>query len=403
MHGLKGRIFGFLLVLSSLAFVQPPEASLVTYSQIVINYNFAESVVFEARIQPAEIIAEIDHIELYIYPSQEAPVIETVQFDPSGKINHSIEISPLKWDPFITVLFRFEAFMKNGMQSTSELYSFQYDDNRLEWKSISSPPFTVYWHTENSELGQMILQTAFAGLQSARGYTGTDPENDIRIYAYSNPEYLRTALGLEDLSLVAGHTDPSNRVILVSAPPGPGLQLEMERQIPHEIAHILTFELSEKRLDALPLWLVEGIATISELYPNSDYQRILNTAASSGGLIPMESLCESFPENPSAAYLAYAQSGSFVNFLYKRFGTTGLDQLILAYSNGTSCTNSIESVLGETFNELEYSWQMEVLGIDSDLFVFQNLSPYLVFLATLIVIPVAPFVFNRKQKRNSRS
>lgn len=389
------RFFLILPALACMAFIQPEEN--INFVDIVIDYQFGEQVTFEAQIQSALPVEQISRIDLYIDAGNGEPLVENVQFDELGRIRHTTSLAEVSWMPFVTVRFRFHTLMVSGQQFTSETYSFHYADNRLEWRSLSNPPFTVSWHSDDNQLGSMILQTAFAGLQSAAVYTGAEPTEEIWIYAYSDPEALRTALGLENLSLLAGHANTKQRIILISTLPGPGQQLELERQLPHEIAHILLEEISADS-ETLPAWLVEGLATASELYPNPDYQRILNAAASSGGLIPMDSLCTAFSDNPTAAYLSYAQSGSFVNFIYRRFGTAGLASLIQRYSEGISCQNGMEKALGETLDELEYRWQMEVLGLNSGYHVFQNLSPYLALFAVLWLVPVTPFLFRRKNK-----
>lgn len=389
------RFLSLVPILANIAFVQ--QTNEIVFSKVVIDYKFDEKVTFEAYVTPDHLLDQIERIEIYIYPNQDLPIVENVNFDPGGLIQFTFPISEKQWEPFIQVVFLFHVTFQNGQEHFSDKFSFQYDDNRLEWNRISSPPFTVYWHSDDSLLGQMVLKTAFSGLQSAQEITGAVLQENVCIYVYSDLEYLRTALHLEDLTRLAAHAAKDRHVIILSAVPGPGLQLELERQLPHEIAHLLTNSMSGDRYDLLPHWLVEGIATISEIYPNSDYQRVLNTAAANGNLIPMQSLCEAFPENSSAAFLSYAQSGSFVNFLYKRYGPSGLNKLVMQYSTGVSCSSGIAEVFGETFNELEYRWQQEVLGIDSELLVFQNLSPYLVILFALLLMPMTPFLFKRKK------
>ena len=384
-----------LFSFSSLAFA--PMGLDVEYKQIVVDYNFNESVTFEALFNPLSLLNQVSRIDIQITAGDQTMLVESLPVQADGKVQTTLDISQARWQPFSTVTFKYQTVFTNGSTQWSETYSFRYDDNRLEWKQLSSPPFQIYWDSEDSQMGQLLLKTAQAGLQSAREYTGAVLPGEIRIAAYSDPEYLRTALQLEEIDLVAGHADPQNGVILVSTVPGPGLELELERQLPHELSHILVHQMSGENFNRLPVWLVEGIATISELYPNSDYQRILNAAASGGGLLPMESLCDTFPDNPTAAYLAYAQSGSFVNFLYKKFGTSGLDALVTAYGDGLSCTSGLETTYGETFSELEYNWQQEMLGIDSGKLVFSNLSPYLTILFALILLPVAPFLVLRKR------
>jgi hypothetical protein len=61
-----------------------------------------------------------------------------------------------------------------------------------------------------------------------------------------------------------------------------------------------------------------------ELYPNPDYARALEIAGVNNTLIPFGDLCASFPADSGSAYLAYAQSQSFVTYIRDSFGVSGL-------------------------------------------------------------------------------
>ena len=95
----------------------------------------------------------------------------------------------------------------------------------------------------------------------------------------------------------------------------------MERQIPHEIMHILEYQITGTSYNQIPVWLLEGLASSAELYPNPDYQQVLEKAVDEDSLLPMSVLCQDFPRDLSGALLAYAQSNSFVRFLNQNFGT----------------------------------------------------------------------------------
>jgi hypothetical protein len=113
----------------------------------------------------------------------------------------------------------------------------------------------------------------------------------------------------------------------------------------------------------LPQWLNEGIASVAELYPNPNYPGYLEQANTSQALIPFSELCDAIPEDADQAIVAYAQSESFVRFLYNRFGTDGLETLIEAYADGAACEEGLQTAFNQTLSQLDHQWQVETFNI----------------------------------------
>ena len=78
----------------------------------------------------------------------------------------------------------------------------------------------------------------------------------------------------------------------------------------------------------LPTWLIEGLASINEIYPNPYYHTILSQAVDRDGLLSFSDICQNFPVDASGAYLAYAQAASFTRYLFDQYGAEGLETLI---------------------------------------------------------------------------
>jgi hypothetical protein len=172
----------------------------------------------------------------------------------------------------------------------------------------------------------------------------------------------------------------------------------MDRKIPHELAHILTYEVTGERYMLLPMWLREGIATISEIYPSLDYPRSLEFAIENDGLLSFSNLCGDFPTDASSRFLAYAQAESFTRYLVDEYGISGLNRLIQAYGDGLGCEQGIQQALGKPLSGLEYAWRAESLGENRLAVAFKNLSGYLIVFLVVLLVPLSPVIFLRKPK-----
>jgi hypothetical protein len=215
-------------------------------------------------------------------------------------------------------------------------------------------------------------------VQQAQTLLKADPPAPVRLYAYTSASDLQTALQMTSQPWVSGHASPELGIILVSIPAGPEKTLELERQIPHEIMHLIQYQVMGSSYTQQPVWLVEGMASLAELYPNPEYSRVLDTTAKNQQLLPFSSLCTSFPREANGAFQAYAQSESFVRFIQRKYGLSGLRNLMAQYQNGMGCEEGVSAALGVSLNQLEYRWQQEALGVNVSGLVLSNLSPYLI-------------------------
>jgi hypothetical protein len=211
---------------------------------------------------------------------------------------------------------------------------------------------------------------------------------------------MRAALQTLSGNWVGAHTDPDLDVMVVSLPAGPEQRLEMERQIPHELMHLLLFQWLGPGYANLPTWLDEGLASIAELYPNPDYLVLLDNAVDKDELLPMASLCDTFPRDASSAFLAYAQATSFTRFLQQQYGSAGLGKLAEAYADGMTCERGVQVALGSTLKQLELRWRREAFGNAATLRALANLSPWLVVLILVLIVPIW-LTINGARKRSS--
>ena len=125
-----------------------------------------------------------------------------------------------------------------------------------------------------------------------------------------------------------------------------------------------------------------------EIYPNPDYARVLEIASANNTLIHFNDLCATFPADTGSAYLAYAQSQSFVTYIRDSFGVSGISRLTSAYSDGFECNLGATKALGSSLDQLDLRWRQTVLGQNSGGIAFFNLLPFFVLLAIVMMVPL---------------
>ncbi len=382
------------------AFYNISQSVAVQFSDVAEFYEFGKQIVFQVKIISDEQIKEVN---LFLEPEGQETRIETIQVNQQGEIIYAYDLEKNPLRPFTHVTYWYRVITSKDAKYYSSKNTFDYLDNRFDWQDLENNQFHVYWYQGDLPFGQMVLNVAQAGLKSAQMYLKAYPPTPLRIFVYANTTDLQSALQLSQQSWIAGHANPDLGIILVSIPQGPEQRLELERQVPHEIVHILQYQKLGDSYQNLPVWLIEGTASLAELYPNPDYQWVLERTASQNALIPFSNLCLVFPQEASGAFLAYAQSTSFVRYLYQKFGVTKMDELMKNYQDGFGCEQGVETTFGVSLKQLESSWQREVLGIDSHLLALQNLAPYLLLAIALLFPPIIFSVQSSKKSGDSKS
>lgn len=307
--------------------------------------------------------------------------------NPGNEVVSSFDLSQDPVRAFSILEYWFELTLKDGEEYKSPHESVFYGDNRFTWQTRQAGSFRVHWYEGDSSFAQAILDVAAQGyknIQDLLPYTLKDP---VDIYTYASAAEMRQALQSMGSSWVGAHTDPDLNVMVLSLPNGPEQRLEMERQIPHELMHIMLYQSIGSGYVNLPAWLNEGLASLAELYPNPDYLSLLQSAYKKDSLLSISSLCQEFPRDASGAFLAYAQASSFTRFLHQQYGSSGLESLIRQYADGLDCSRGAQVALGSSLTQLERQWRQDIFGENLVLTALTNFLPWLVLLGIILFVP----------------
>jgi hypothetical protein len=339
---------------------------------------------------------------VYIQPEAREGNYYPLRFSSSGIGSFVLDLEENPLRVFSRIAYSFQVEFSSGKNVRTEEAFISYTDTRFKWQTLIEDGFEIHYYERDIAFGQSALNSARRGLDKAQMLFPAAPDSLIRIYIYTDPKDLQESWqGLSAWS--AGHAAPDLGMAFVSIPSGPEQQLELDRQIPHEIVHILQYRALGDSALKMPAWLLEGSASVAETYRNPEYTRALQTAVKNDRLLPFESVCSSFPRDASGAFLAYAQSQSFVGFLLGEFGAPALTQLFTNYANGMNCIAGFEQAYGFSLQEAEYRWRLETLNINPALLVMRNLLPYILLL--VVVFGAASlatiFTFRGKSKKVS--
>ncbi|MBC8504956.1 MAG: hypothetical protein ISR58_03935 [Anaerolineales bacterium] len=322
-----------------------------------VTYTFGGMLTIETEINSE---VSIQRVLVLLQPAGETENVAAVAtFTPPNQVTYSLDLSQNPFPVFTDVYYTFQVELENGETITSEKFKFDYDDDRFPWQSLQTEEFEVYWYEGDTEFGQTILNTAYEGLARLQNQVNVPNPDKVTFYVYASTQDLQSTLQMsgQAAAWIAGHANPAAGVVLVSIPPGPAQSIEIKRQVPHELTHVMLYLKLGEDYDKLPNWLHEGLASTTEVFPNPDYPLLLEKAYEREMLIPIANLCQSFPVDAANFQLAYAESTSFTWYLLGEFGNPGMENLIEAYADGVGCDRGVELALESSLAGLERDWR----------------------------------------------
>ena len=397
------RVVMILLMVVSIPLSTSQAQGGIEVENATVAVNFGKTITFGAKIKSPLVIKQVSI--LFRGVTEDVTRVETVQVAEDGSVSFTYDASLNVFPPFSSIVFWFQATLSDNKTYTSAPITFPYNDNRFPWRDTTKANVTVHWYAGDDAFGAAALDVAGAGMLAMNEFISISLTEPVNIYIYSNISDLQNTLMLGGEKWVGGHADPALGVVLVAIAPGADQSIEMETQIPHELAHVMLYRSLGNKYDNQPAWLLEGIASTMELYPNPDYAQALNIASKNGSLIAFEDLCVSFPTDAGNAFLAYAQSQSFVSYIRGTYGTSGLGRLTSSYGDGFPCELGATNALGTPLSQLDSRWRESVLGQNIAGVAARNLSPFILLMILVLVVPIwgAIDILLQRRKRANHS
>jgi len=392
------RRFALSIVMAVLLLGLPQQAwaqsgSGIEVADVGMSVEFGQSVTFQARIQSSAPIANATIV--FLDGFLDSPRRFPVEVGDNGEIAYRYDVVQNVLRPFTNITFWFDVTLTNGQTFRSQNYQRQYLDNRFVWQQQVDGPLRVHWYDGDAAFGDALLDISRRSLNAINILVPAPTDESLDVYVYGSTADLQSALFLGGEEWQGGHANPKLGVAMLAVTPGPGQSIEMETLIPHELAHVMLYRNVGDGYNLLPVWLSEGIASLAELYPNPDYDQALTVASHNGSLLPIANLCDTFPLDASGAYLAYAESQSFVRFLRDTYGAPGLYSLTSAYADGLNCEQGVVRALSTSLTSLDTRWRESVLGENVAGVFLRNMMPYFGLFVLLLLMPLIGFLQRR--------
>ncbi|MDD5486207.1 MAG: peptidase MA family metallohydrolase, partial [Dehalococcoidales bacterium] len=125
----------------------------------------------------------------------------------------------------------------------------------------------------------------------------------------------------------------------------------------HELAHLVTHQMTYNPYNSIPVWLNEGISMHAEGKMDEVYETSLKRALLANELVSVKSLSSPFSTDADIAHLSYAQSQSLVEYLINEYGSQKMEELLAVFRRGCTYDEGFLGVYGFDTRALDDSWQ----------------------------------------------
>ncbi len=229
-----------------------------------------------------------------------------------------------------------------------------FDDHRHDWQMLEQGDLTLFWYHGSQAFAEEVMATAQESLVQLEQDAGAGLARPVDIYIYSSSQDLRRAmLYVQDWAGALAFTGYG----VVAIGMGPGDMDWGKRAMVHELAHLVTHQMTHNPYNTIPVWLNEGISKYAEGELESYSEARLKQAVIDNSLISVQSLASPFSTDTATTHLSYAQSYSLVRYLIEEYGSEKMSRLLETFRQGSTYDDAFMSVYGFDINGLDDEWQ----------------------------------------------
>lgn len=279
----------------------------------------------------------------------------------------------------------------SGERLETEPVSFEFNDNRMEWEILTEGNIRLLWYEGDDAFAAELMETAQEALVRLEEDMGAGLKRLIDIYIYADAEDLQSSM-IFPQEWTGGVAFTRYGTIAIGIAP---YNLEWgKRAVTHELAHLVTHQMTFNPYGGIPTWLNEGISMYAEGRLEALYRVFLNDAIDNDTLISVRSIASPFSTDASVSYLSYAESYSFVDFLIREYGKDKLYELLNTFAEGSGYDEALEKVYGFDMDGLDGLWRewLETSGATENTDDFEynpaTIGLFILVIASMLAVAV---------------
>lgn len=248
-----------------------------------------------------------------------------------------------------------------GNELKTEPQPLIYLDDRHDWQTLSNDRLTLYWYRGDRAFGEALFDQANKTLDQIESEAGVKVEMPVKIFIYGSFSDLREAIAVGAQEWTGGQAFTDQGVVVIGVAPS-DLSYGLAAT-PHELTHLVIHQATDNPYGDIPRWLDEGLAVYMSGEMDAGwrgYRAEVAGSAQANKLMTLQTLSSSFPADSAQAGLAYAESGSVVEFIIQHYGKDAMADLLEIFSEGALYDQALEQALGVDTWELDNAWRESI-------------------------------------------
>ena len=354
----RSLLLTLFLVWGLLSWVAGPTVRAAPSAQFVdqqVAVQFPTALTFSLHAVTQE---PVTRVELRYHPvSSIAITVVRPPFTPSLDlhIQYTRDMQVNYLPPGTEISYVWRLYFADGSWVESPEQHMLYLDQRYQWSMVQDARVQIYAAVADPAYRQAALAIVEQTIDQLGQQLNVTIQGPVRVVLYPSAQALASALPPASAEWVGGMALPELQLILGGVPAG-NMQ-ELRRILTHEVVHLAVAQLTENPYNTPPPWLDEGLATFFQQPQDARFPPLLRQAVQRGQLIPLQALNSSFPADPTAALLSYAESESVVQYIMRTYGGARLGVLLRSFQQGVTYDEAVQQSLGVTIDQLDQAWE----------------------------------------------
>ncbi len=317
--------------------------------------DFPDAITFSLQATGTSVITDV-RLHYRVEHDSYARVISEVQAD----FNSSTRVSASwTWDmrqsgglpPGTVVEYWWTVKDAAGRLTTSASQTLSFEDTRFSWHQLTGGNLIFYWYSGNQTAAQQLLDASLAGLAELEAKTGAHLSQPVKVYMYANQQAMLDAM-LFPQEWTGAATYPDYATIVIGLA---GSDWNASTMV-HELAHMVSYQITRNPYGGMPVWLSEGFSMYAEGELDIYFTSTLTSALNIGSTLTVRSLSSPFSADSSLSYLSYAESYSLVDYLVATYGQEKILSLLEVFGRGADYDAALEEVYGFDMDGLYSLW-----------------------------------------------